>query len=173
MSRPMRTALHTVWGPVAIDPVSFAVLPGKEDVVILGSPTLTALGINGYDSLGECARKRNLCVQGVESPNFKECRRVTIAGKALLQCDPGALELPDEAVELLISRGPDMGIEPEQEERERAVAMAKVVETAAANGLSAGGGARPRKILDRYCTAFRRGLRSDPACPCRAVDGDV
>ena len=61
--------------PVAVmNPVSYAVLPGKEDVVILRSPTLVALGIKVYDSLGECTRKRNLFVQGVESPNFKECR---------------------------------------------------------------------------------------------------
>ena len=38
-----------------------------------------------------------------------------------------------------------MDMEPEQEERERAVALAKAVETAAANGLSAGGGARLRE----------------------------
>ena len=55
-----------------MDLVSYAVLPGKEDVVILGSPTLAALGINVYDSLGECVRKRYLSVQGVEPPNFKE-----------------------------------------------------------------------------------------------------
>ena len=59
-SCPVRKALHTMWGPVVMDPISYAVLPGKEDGVILGSPTLAALGINVYDSLGECARKRNL-----------------------------------------------------------------------------------------------------------------
>ena len=96
-----------------MDPVSYSGLPGREDVVILGSPTLTALGINVYGSLCECARKRNLSVQGVGSPNFKECRRVRITMKALLQRGPGAPELPDEAVERLVSRGPDMGMEPE------------------------------------------------------------
>ena len=64
-SCPVRAALHTMWGPVVIDPVSFAVLPGKEDVGVLGSSTLVTLGINVYESLGECARKRNLSVQGV------------------------------------------------------------------------------------------------------------
>ena len=87
-----------------------AVLPGKEDVVILGSPTYAALGTNVYDSLGECARKRNLSVQVVESPNFKKCRVVSIAKEDLLQGDPGAPEPPDEAVERLVSRGPDMGM---------------------------------------------------------------
>ena len=128
----------------------------------LGSPTLAALGINVYGSLGECARKRNLSVQGVESPNFKEYRRVSIAVEALLQRGPDAPESPDEVVERLVSRGPDMGMEPEQEERERAVALAKAVETVAANGLSVGGGARLREILDQRCNTSWRGLRGDP-----------
>ena len=37
---------------------------GKGDVVVLGSPTLAALATNVYDSLGECACKRNFSVQG-------------------------------------------------------------------------------------------------------------
>ena len=36
--------------------------PGKENVVMLESPTYAALAINVYDSLGECARMRNLSV---------------------------------------------------------------------------------------------------------------
>ena len=145
-----------------MDLASYAVLPGKEDVVISGSPTLAALGINVYESLGECARNRNLSIQGVESANFKECRRVSIAFEALLQRGPGTPEPPDEAVERLVSRGPDMGMEPKQEEQERAVALAKAVKTAAANGLSAGGETRLREILDRHRNAFRCGLRRDP-----------
>ena len=87
-----------------MDPVSYAVLPCKEDVMILGSPTLATPGINMHDSLGECARKRNLSVQGLESLNFKKYRRVSIAVEALLQRGPGAPEPPDEAVERLVSR---------------------------------------------------------------------
>ena len=40
----VRTALHTMWGPVMMDPVSYAVFPGKEDMVLLGSPTFGTLG---------------------------------------------------------------------------------------------------------------------------------
>ena len=81
---------------------------------------------------------------------------------ALLQHDPGALEPPDEAVERLVSRGPDMGMKPEEAEREHAVALAKGVKTAAVNGLSAEGRARLREILDQRSNAFQRGLRGDP-----------
>ena len=42
-SCPVRTALYTMWGPVVMDPVTYVILPGKEDVVILGSPILAAL----------------------------------------------------------------------------------------------------------------------------------
>ena len=50
---PVKAALHTMWGPVVMDPVSYAVLPGKEDVVIVGSLPLAVLGINVYGSFGE------------------------------------------------------------------------------------------------------------------------
>ena len=96
-----------------MDPVSYAVLPGKEDVMILGSPTLAALGTDVYNSLGECARQRNLSVQSVESPNLRECRRVSTTVETLLQRGPGAPEPRNEAVERLVSRGPDMGMGPE------------------------------------------------------------
>ena len=71
-SCPVRTVLHTMWGLVVMDPISYGFLSGKENVVILDSSILAPLEINMYDSLGECARKLNLAVQGVESPNFKK-----------------------------------------------------------------------------------------------------
>ena len=79
-----------------------------------------------------------------------------------LQRGPGARESLDVAVEWLVLRGPDTGMDPEQEERERTVALAKAVEPAAANDLSAGGEARLRKNLNRLWNAFRRGLLGDP-----------
>ena len=131
-------------------------------MVILGNPTLAAPGINEYDSLGECARKRNLSVQGAESMNFRECRRVSIAVEPLLQRGSGAPEPPNEAVEQFVSHVPDMGMAPEQEERDRSVALARAVNTVVANGLSVGSGARLREISECYWNAFRRGLRGDP-----------
>ena len=95
-----------------MDPVSYAVSPKKEDVMIMWSPTLATLGSNVYASHGEWARKRTLSVQGVESLNFKECRRVSIAVGAQLQRSPGAPEPSGEIVERLVPRGPDMGMEP-------------------------------------------------------------
>ena len=126
--------------------------------MVLRSPTLTTLEINVHDSV-ECARKRNFSVQVEESPNYNECRRVSIVVEALLQRDPGAPEPPVKTVERLVSGRPDMGTEPEQEERERAITLAKAVETATAYRLSAGVEARLREILDRLWNVFRCGLR--------------
>ena len=59
---PVRIAVHTSWGLVTMDPFSFAVMPGDDDVVILGNPTLKLWGIDVYDSLGTragtCRRHR-------------------------------------------------------------------------------------------------------------------
>ena len=41
-----------------MEPFSFAVMPGDDDVVILGNVTLTLLGIDVHDSLGARARER-------------------------------------------------------------------------------------------------------------------
>ena len=49
---PVRIALRTSWGLATLDPFSFAVMPGDDDVVILGNPTLKLLGIDVDDSLG-------------------------------------------------------------------------------------------------------------------------
>ena len=54
---PMQIALHASWGLVTLDPVTFAVMPGGDDVVILGNPTVQLLGIDDYDSLGARARE--------------------------------------------------------------------------------------------------------------------
>ena len=75
---------------------------------------------------------------------------MSIALEALLLRSPGAPKPPDEAIERLVSCGPDMGMEPEQEERERAVAVASAVEIAFKNNLSAGDEARLRKVFDLH-----------------------
>ena len=63
----------------------------------LRSPTVSTPRITMYVSLDECMHEHDLSVQGVESPNFKKCRRVSIAVEALLQRGPGGPKLPDEA----------------------------------------------------------------------------
>jgi len=90
---PVRIALHTSWGPVTLD---------------------KALGIDVYDSLGARARA-SAKMAGVETAAYQQCRRVSLSVDALQQVDARE-EQPDEAVERLAERGPDIGMSPEEEE---------------------------------------------------------
>ena len=75
---PVRITLHTSRGLVTMDPFSFAVMPGDDDVAILGNPTLKVLGIDVYDSLGARARKR-AALTGVDIAAHRQCRRVIVS----------------------------------------------------------------------------------------------
>lgn len=44
--------------PVWVDPFSFAVMPGTEEVVILGNPTVKVLGIDAYEALILASERR-------------------------------------------------------------------------------------------------------------------
>ena len=92
-----------------MDPFSFAVMPGDDDVIILGNPTLKALGIDVYDSLGARARER-AGLAGVETGAYKRCRRVSLSVEALQHVNTRDEESADKAVERLASRGPDVGM---------------------------------------------------------------
>ena len=43
---PVRIALHTSRSLVTLDPFSFTVMTGDDDVVILGNPMLKILGVD-------------------------------------------------------------------------------------------------------------------------------
>ena len=72
---PVRVALHTSCGLVTMDPCYVAVIPGDDDVVILGNPTLKLLGIDVYDSLGARARE-HAAPTGVDTSAYRQCRNV-------------------------------------------------------------------------------------------------
>ena len=50
---------------ITLDPFFYDVMPGDDDVIILGNPTLKLLGIDIGDSLGARARER-AALTGVE-----------------------------------------------------------------------------------------------------------
>ncbi|CAM9931443.1 unnamed protein product, partial [Sphacelaria rigidula] len=68
----------------------------------------------------------------------------------------------DEAVKRLVERGPDMIMEPEEEEAARKAALEESVTDAVENGLGVSKAERLRGILYRHVDAFRRALRGDP-----------
>ena len=159
---PVRIALHTSWGLVSLDPFSFAVMPGDDDVLILGNPTLKALGIDVYDSLGATAREQAKFT-GVETAAYKQCRRVVLSVDALQQKEDLQTDVPDDAVERLIARGPDMCMTSDEETTGRAAALEDAVSAADKAGLDEPYVERLRGIIRGRWNVFRRGLRQgDP-----------
>ena len=159
----MQIALHTSWGLVTLDPFSFAVMPGDDDVVIIGNPTLTTLGIDVDDSLGARARERAALV-GVDTAAYRHCRRVTVSVDALQKQQTSFTpEKPDETVERSVARGPDIDMSPEDELRARSEALEGAVQASSAAGLAESHVERLRDVIGRRWNAFRRGLhRGDP-----------
>lgn len=51
---PLRIAIHTAFGPRVVSPERFVVLPGSDDVMLIGSPMLRSVfGIDIYELVGE------------------------------------------------------------------------------------------------------------------------
>lgn len=85
---PVSLMIRTAWGPLVLDPLSFAVIPGNDDVMIIGNPTLKMLGIEVNDSFGEHARVGcETNIKGIESPRYFESRRVAVSMDTMKQRD--------------------------------------------------------------------------------------
>ena len=72
-----------------------------------------------------------------------------------------ATEELDLAVDRLVERGPEMFMDPAEEDSARKVALEEIVTDAVAQGLSISKAKRLRGILSRRFNAFRRALRGD------------
>ena len=117
-------------------PISFEIMPGSDDV-FLGLPTLKDLGVDPYERIWDSMRQRmSPPNQGVEIPAFLGCRRVSLSVAALQEAEGQATEEPDLAVERLVERGPEMFMDPAEEESARKVALEESVTDAVAQGLS-------------------------------------
>ena len=42
---PIEVSVRTPWGAVKVPPITFAVMPGSDDVVLFGVATMKALGL--------------------------------------------------------------------------------------------------------------------------------
>ena len=124
-------------------------MPGDDDVVIISSPTLKLLGIDVYDSLGARARER-ATLTGVDTAAYQKCHRVTVSVDALQQ--------PDESVDRLVARWPDIDMSLEEELRSRSEALEGAVRASAAAGLRDSHVERLRDVIGSRWNAFRRGL---------------
>ena len=81
---------------------------------------------------------------------------------ALREAGGQATEEPDFAVERLVERGPEVVMDPAEEESARRDALEERVTDAVAQGLSVSKAERLRGIFSRRFNAFRRALRGDP-----------
>ena len=160
---PLELSINTSWGPATLPPISFAIMPGSDGVILLGLPTLQGMGLDPYTRMWDMLRTQ-LSPPGsnVETPGYLASRRVSLSVDAFQQLGGQVPKEPDEAVERLVERGPEMFMDPAEEESARKVALEESVTEAVGNGLSLSKAERLRDILHRRENAFRRALRGDP-----------
>ena len=125
---PLQLALVTPWGPAPLPPISFAIMPGSEGVLLLRLPTLKDLGADPYERIWDSMQQRlSPPDQGVETPALFGSCRVSLSVAALQKAGGQAAEEPDVAVEHLVERGPEMFMDPAEEESARKVALEESV----------------------------------------------
>ena len=105
---PLQLALVTPWGPAPLPPISFAIMPGSDGVLLLGLSTLKDLGVDPYERIRDYMQQRvSPPNQGVETTAFLGSRRVSLSVAALQEAGGQATEEPDLAMERLVERGPE------------------------------------------------------------------
>ena len=137
-------------------PITFAIMPGSDGVLLLGLPTLKDLGVDPHDERIRDSMQQRVSPpnQGVETPAFLGSRRVSLSVAARQEAGGQATEEPDLAVERLVERGPEMFMDPAEEESARKVALEESKTDAVAQGLSVSKAERLRGGLGRHLTRF-------------------
>ena len=81
---PLQLALMAPWGPAPLPPISFAIMPGSDHVLLLGLPALQDLGVDPYSQIWNSLQAwRSLPGQGVETPVYMGSRRLCLSVDAL------------------------------------------------------------------------------------------
>ena len=102
-----------------MEPITFAVMPGNDNVVLFGMATMKAIGVDVYQIALEKLRPRAVPVSPpVETSSYLAARRVTVSVRAF-QTETTEDAPADDAVERLVDRGPDMFMDPAEERRVR------------------------------------------------------
>ena len=71
-------SVRTPWGAVELPPITFAVIPGNDDLVLFGMATMKELGVDIYPLVLEKLRPRVVPVQiGMNNPSYLPARRIT------------------------------------------------------------------------------------------------
>ena len=160
---PLQLALVTPWGPASLPPISFAIMPGSDGVLLLGLPTPKDLRVDPYERIWDSMQQRmSPPNQGVETPARLSSRRLSLSVAAFQEAGGQATVEPDMTVERVVERCPEMLMDPAEEESAKTVALKESVTDAVAQGISVSKADRLRWILSRRFNAFRRALRDDP-----------
>ena len=74
---PIAVSVRTPWGAVELPPITFAVMPGNDDVVLIDMATMKELGVDVYPLALEKLRPRAVSVQiGMNNPSYLPARRI-------------------------------------------------------------------------------------------------
>lgn len=154
---PVRVALHTRFGPVALDPIALAVLPGTDDVLVRGFAMLEVLDLDIYAGLTECTRRKpEGRAQLVKNANYVACRRVSLSVEAMQQ-QPTNEQIGNKAAKHVVESGPEMVMDPVIEETEQKIRLEDAVRIIAKNGLDLPPFAGWRRMMLEHCwIVFRR-----------------
>ena len=55
---PLQLALVTPWGPTPLPPISFAIMPGSDGILLLGLPTLKDPGVDPHERIWDSMQQR-------------------------------------------------------------------------------------------------------------------
>ena len=87
-------------------PISYAIVPGTDNAILLGLPTIGDLGVDPYARLLGVMRPQMTPSPSVETPAFLSSRRVSLSVDAFQEAGGQVNEERDEAVERLGERDP-------------------------------------------------------------------
>lgn len=145
-----------------MSPVTFAIMPGRDNAVTFGMATMKELGIDLYPLALETLRSRAVPVQtGLRNHSHLTAGRVTVSIRPLKVASEEEIAV-DAAVERLVDRRPDVSVDRAEERGAPERALEERVQQSEHKGQSAGGAYCWRDILARRVDAFRRGLCGDP-----------
>ena len=152
-TRTLQVAIGTAWGPVAVSTV-FAVIPGTDRVLILGSKTLREeLGIDVVASLNGIAQCGDRSSGGMPEDVGSRCgislRHVVVIMKGIQTAGKvaAAMEPRDEFVGDVLARGPGMFMEVGDEVVARREAVVAAVDAALDADLPSDAETRLRDLL--------------------------
>ncbi|CAM9863223.1 unnamed protein product [Choristocarpus tenellus] len=125
VTRPLNVVLHSGYGPIVVRTLVLALTPGNDDVLIVVSKTLRdVLGFDTKQSFEEATqRKTELHIAGLEQ-DITSMWRMSVSMEVMEESMGTAhLDRGDDSVSTLLEQGPDLMMDPAEEEKKRSLAL--------------------------------------------------